>query len=49
MPKISKSSLSAGSRHQREAENTLGYVRALGFMIATGVSCFSLPRSKWVG
>jgi hypothetical protein len=47
--KISKSSVRAGSHHQREAENTLGYLRALGFMIATSVSFFSLARSKCVG
>jgi hypothetical protein len=34
--KISKSSVRAESHHQLEAENTLGYLRALGFMIATG-------------
>ena len=34
--KISKSLARAGSHHQLEAENTLGYLRALGFMIATG-------------
>jgi hypothetical protein len=47
--KINKSSVRAGWPHQLEAENTLGYLRALGFMIATGVSFFSLARSKCVG
>ena len=47
--RISKSSVRAGSHHQLEAENTFGFLRALGFMIATGVSLFSLTGSKCVG
>jgi hypothetical protein len=47
--KISEYSARAGSHHQLEAENTLGFLPVLGFMIATGVFFFSLAGSKCVG